>query len=211
MKAAPALAAGNAMVTKASERNSFSTLYLAELAVKVGIPLGVLIVVVGTVEAWNALSSHMCIRKISLTGSISLGRQIQTAAVKSNLKRVALELGGKSSLLILEDADLETALDGAMGSSLAMNGQVCVMSSRMYVHESIASMFVTGLKSQFEKAASACGIDPLSGLATSSPLFHHDQFARVMQFIEQGKKEAELVTDGAQIGDHDCFIHPTIF
>lgn len=210
MKAAPALAAGNVMISKASEMNPFSSLILASLAIEAGIPPGVLDVLVGAVEAGAALSSHMKIRKISFTGSVTVGKKIQTAATNSNLKRVTLELEGKSPVVVFDDADLADAIE--QGSRFLMiNGQGCVLGTRIYVQEPIVDAYLVGLKKAVEGYASSLGSDPFSMSTMSSPLYHTRQKESVMRSLEQGKKEAEVITGGGSWGDRGCFVEPTIF
>ncbi len=210
MKAAPALAAGNVIISKASEMNPFSTLLLGELAMKAGFPPGTLNVLVGGVEAGAALSSHMRIRKISFTGSVAVGKQIQIAATTSNLKRVTLELGGKSPVLVFEDADIAEAVQGA-ASFLALNGQGCILGTRIYVQERIAADFLAALKMAVEGYASTLGADPMAPTTMSGPLYHARQRDSVLKSIEQGKKEAELITGGEAWGTEGCYVKPTIF
>jgi aldehyde dehydrogenase (NAD+) len=210
MKAAPALAVGNVIITKASEMNSLSTLFLGELAIQAGFPPGTVNILLGAVEAGTALSSHMKIRKISFTGSIAVGRKIQVAAAQSNLKRVTLELGGKSPVLVFPDADLSTAIRES-ASFLALNGQGCVLGTRIYVHESIAEQFLAGLKAAVEGYGATLGANPQDPTTMSSPLYHQRQKDSVMKFIARGKEEAELVTGGESWGEKGCFVQPTLF
>ncbi|KAG8162806.1 hypothetical protein KVR01_007284 [Diaporthe batatas] len=210
-KAAPALAAGNVMVVKASETNPFSTLVAARLTTQAGIPPGVINVLVGGPEAGDALARHMRIRKISFTGSGIVGKKIQAAAAQSNLKRVTLELGGKSPLIVFDDADLAQAIQGATVALAGMNGQLCIMGSRIYVHEAVADKFVQGLKVAYEQMAATLGSDPLNKDTSTSPIFHHRQFQTVLNFLEKGKAEAELISGGSRHGDKGAYIKPTIF
>ncbi|KAF4554056.1 Aldehyde dehydrogenase-like protein 2 [Elsinoe fawcettii] len=210
MKCAPALASGNVIITKASEVNPFSTLAIAKVAVDAGIPPGVLNVLVGGAESGDALARHMKIRKISFTGSPAVGRKVQIAAAQSNLKRVTLELGGKSPFIVFDDADLQVAVQSAAGNSMLMNGQVCIMGSRMYVHKKIADAFIAGLKAAYEGAASSLGGDPFEPTTMTAPMFHQRQFNTVLEFLNKGKTEAQLVTGGEQTGK-GCYIKPTIF
>lgn len=210
MKAAPALAAGNVMISKASEMNPFSTLVLGELAIEAGMPPGTLNILVGAAEAGNALSSHMRIRKISFTGSVAVGKKIQIAATNSNLKRVTLELGGKSPVLVFDDADLDIAVENS-SAFLSLNGQGCILGTRIYVQESISEKFLEALKGRVEGYGSTLGADPLAMTTMSSPMYHHRQKESVMKAIEQGKKEAQLITGGESWGKEGCFVKPTIF
>lgn len=211
MKAAPALAAGNVVVSKVSEFNPLSSLLFGELAVKAGFPPGAMNVIVGTVEAGSALSHDMKIRKISFTGSLNVGRQVQIAAAKSNLKAVSLELGGKSPFLVFEDADLGKAVEDATTSLLTLNGQGCILATRIYVHESLAEKFVQGIKANLEGYASNLGKDPLDKQTVSSPLAHKGQLKRVLEFLEKGKDEAQLIMGGLRFGTRGCYVEPTIY
>ncbi|GAB1218550.1 hypothetical protein ATERTT37_007809 [Aspergillus terreus] len=210
MKVAPALACGNSIIIKTSELNPFSTLFMASLATKAGIPPGTFNCLVGGAAAGNALSSHMEVRKISFTGSIGVGKLIQVAAAKSNLKSVTLELGGKSPLIVFADADLEKALPAAT-LFLLMNGQGCALPTRLYVHESIADEFVAKLKSMVEEHGRSLGGDPTLSSTRSSPLYHHRQKEIVLSYIEAGSREATLLTGGKPVGDKGCYFEPTIF
>lgn len=210
MKAAPALAMGNVMIVKASEYNPFSTLFLGELTIQAGLPPGVLNFLVGTVAAGAALSSHMKIRKISFTGSTATGRKIQIAAAQSNFKRVTLELGGKSPVIIFPDADLDKAVPMSLGY-LQFNGQGCINGTRIYVHESIADAFIKSFKIKVESVGATLGSDPNDLTTTTSPVFHAAQKRSVLAHIELGKQEADLITGGNTWGDRGCYIEPTVF
>jgi len=210
MKAAPALTMGNALITKASELNPFSTLAFGELANEAGFPPGTINILVGAAEAGAALASHMQIRKISFTGSAFTGRKIQVAAAQSNLKRVTLELGGKSPVLVFDDADIDNAVANSM-SFVSLNGQGCVLGTRIYVQRGVADEFVQKLKGGVEYFAQSLGADPFNMTTMSSPLFHHRQKETVMAFLEKGKHEAELITGGDSWGTKGCFVQPTIF
>ncbi|KAH7266176.1 aldehyde dehydrogenase domain-containing protein [Fusarium solani] len=210
MKAAPALACSNSIIIKTSETNPFSTLFMTSLAIEAGIPPGALNCLVGGAEAGNALSSHMDIRKISFTGSIGVGKLIQIAAAKSNLKSVTLELGGKSPIIVFPDANLEAALLAAT-LFLLMNGQGCALPTRLYVHESIAEEFIGKVKDMVEGHAKTLGGDPTAASTYSSPLYHHRQKDVVLSYIESGKVEAKLITGGNAVGEQGCYVEPTIF
>jgi aldehyde dehydrogenase (NAD+) len=210
MKAAPAHACGNSIIIKTSETNPFSTLFMTSLAIEADIPPGALNCLVGGAEAGNALSSHMDIRKISFTGSIGVGKLIQIAAAKSNLKSVTLELGGKSPIIVFPDANLEAALPAAT-LFLLMNGQGCALPTRLYVHESIAEEFIEKVKDMVEGHAKTLGGDPTAASTYSSPLYHHRQKDVVLSYIESGKVEAKLITGGNAVGEQGCYVEPTIF
>jgi aldehyde dehydrogenase (NAD+) len=210
MKVAPAIATGNAMIVKPSEYNCFGTLYLGELATKAGIPDGLVNIISGGGDVGIALSHHPRIRKISFTGSPTIGRLIQKAAAESNLKRVTLELGGKSPVLIFQDADINNAVQHAM-AYLAFNGQGCCLGTRLIVEKPIAAQFVALLKEKTEAYASTLGVDPMSATTVSGPIFHHKQRDAVLKVLEHGQKTATLVTGGCAWGKKGCYILPTIF
>jgi len=167
-------------------------------------------VLTGAGSVGALLSSHMRVRKISFTGSVATGKKIQIAAAQSNLKRVTLELGGKSPAVIFEDADIENALTWTIKGILARSGQVCVAASRIYVHRSIADSFITAYVSRMKSAAGSLG-DPQDASVALGPLADAASFSRVRAMIERGKTEAELVVGGEQYGEKGCFIEPTVF
>ncbi|KAI0863771.1 aldehyde dehydrogenase domain-containing protein [Xylaria cubensis] len=210
MKLAPALACGNVMIIKTSETNPFSTLYMASLANEAGIPPGVINCLTGGAEAGHALAAHMKIRKISFTGSIPVGKRVQIAAAESNLKGVTLELGGKSPVIVFEDADIDKAVAGIM-NFLVMNGQGCALGTRVYVHESVAYKLISKVEDLAEMHAGTLGDDPLSESTRSSPLYHHRQKETVLSYIESGKAEATLVCGGSSVGKQGCYVQPTVF
>ncbi|KAL4861474.1 hypothetical protein BDV12DRAFT_191059 [Aspergillus spectabilis] len=199
MKAGPALATGSVIITKASEYNPLSTLYLGELATAAGIPAGVVNILVGEAECGEALSRHMKIREISFTGSITVGKKIQIAATQSNLKRVTLELGGKPPVLVFADRDLELAVQES-SSFTKLNGQGCILGTRIYVHDSISDAHAATLQS-----------DPLLPGTFSSPIFHHRRRDIVMDLLASGKEEATLLTGGSTVGSRGCYVRPTIY
>ncbi|KAI0441196.1 aldehyde dehydrogenase domain-containing protein [Xylaria telfairii] len=210
MKVAPAIAAGNAIVVKASEQNPLSSLFLAGLTKEAGFPDGAINVLTGGAEVGNALASHMKIRMISFTGSIQVGKLVQQAAARSNLKKVTLELGGKSPVIVFQDADLEKA-SKMSAAFLALNGQGCVLGTRMYVQEDVAQEMIARMKGIVEYMGSTLGSDPLDPSTLTSPLFTHRQKDVVLKFIEEGKKEATLLTGGSTVGEKGCYVQPTIF
>ncbi|KAI0466410.1 aldehyde dehydrogenase domain-containing protein [Xylaria cf. heliscus] len=210
MKVAPAIAAGNAIVLKASEQNPLSSLFLAGLTKEAGFPDGLINVLIGGAEVGNALASHMKIRMISFTGSIQVGKLVQQAAARSNLKKVTLELGGKSPVIVFQDADLEKA-SKMSAAFLALNGQGCILGTRMYVHEDVAPEMTARMKGIVEYMGTSLGSDPLDPSTLTSPLFNHRQRDVVLKYIEEGKKEATLLTGGSAVGEKGCYVQPTIF
>lgn len=151
----------------------------------------------------------MDIRKVSFTGSTSTGRAIKKAAAESNLKKVTLELGGKSPLIIFEDADLEKAVPAAAFSILVNSGQACVASSRVFVHAAIADKFIDALKIEMDRVGAAG--DPLGRGIQRGPQADKLQFDRVMGFLQEARTTGlEFVTGGGRVGDRGYFVQPTI-
>ncbi|KAF2443548.1 aldehyde dehydrogenase [Karstenula rhodostoma CBS 690.94] len=209
-KVAPALAAGNAVVYKTSEKSPFSVLVLARLVKEAGFPAGVFNIVSGDGATGALLASHMDIDKISFTGSGPSGRKIIEAAAKSNLKKVTLELGGKSPSLVFDDADIESALTGNSQGFLFNSSQVCIAASRLFVQKPIADKFIEGLKERFQGLDGAVG-DPNAPSTYIGPLADKAQLKRVLGYIEVGKSEAKLLVGGERKGDTGTFVQPTIF
>ncbi|WOL02979.1 aldehyde dehydrogenase family 2 member C4-like [Canna indica] len=210
LKVSPALAAGCTMVVKPAEQTPLSALFYAHLANKAGIPDGVINVVNGFGHtAGAALSSHMDVDKISFTGSTETGRRVMEAAAKSNLKSVSLELGGKSPLIIFDDADLDMAVALARVAIFYNKGEICVAGSRVYVQEGIYDEFV---KKAAESAQTWKVGDPFDPTVQQGPQVDKAQFDKVLSYIELGKKEgATLLTGGKPCGDTGYYIQPTIF
>lgn len=207
-KLAPALACGNTTVLKPAEQSPLSALKLGELCLEAGLPPGVVNIVTGFGEAGAALVEHEDVDKIAFTGSPEVGRIIVRASA-ATLKKVSLELGGKSPNLILADADLEAAIRGASGGVFFNQGEVCSAGSRILVDQSIYDEFLAGLT---KRAASIKVGDPLDPKTYMGPVVNDEQFERVMGYIGVGKDEgAKLVTGGDRIGDHGYFVQPTIF
>jgi len=210
VKLGPCLAAGNTAIFKASEKSPLAVLLLAPLFKEAGFPDGVVNFVSGGGATGDLLARHMQIRKISFTGSLGVGKLVLKASAESNLKRVTLELGGKSPAVIFADADLGNAVATVSQAILALSGQVCVCTSRVLVEESIVDDVVQGVKAFLEGARQVMG-DPMKKESMAGPLVDKKQFDRVMGFIEQGKKEAELITGGERNGADGLFVQPTLF
>ncbi|KAH8703856.1 Aldehyde/histidinol dehydrogenase [Talaromyces proteolyticus] len=210
LKAAPALATGNVMIIKPSEKTPLGSLAIAALFEKAGFPPGVIQVVTGPGSTGALLAGHMRIRKISFTGSVPTGKKIQQAAAQSNLKRVTLELGGKSPAVIFEDANLENALTWTINAILTRSGQLCVAASRVYVHKSIADKFIEEYVKRMKAATNEFG-DPQDPAVKLGPMVDKSQLELVKQRVEQGKSEAELLVGGAQHGETGCYMEPTVF
>lgn len=210
LKAAPALACGNVLIVKPSEKTPLGSLAAAELFAKAGFPPGVIQVLTGPGSTGQLLAEHMRIRKVSFTGSIPTGKKIQAAAANSNLKRVTLELGGKSPAVIFDDANLDNALTWTINAILARSGQVCIAATRLYVQKGIADEFIKKYVERMKAAADDLG-DPQDMSVKLGPLVDEAQFERVKGMIERGRNEAELVVGGVRHGETGCFMEPTVF
>lgn len=209
-KAAPALATGNVLIVKPSEKTPLGSLALAPLFEQAGFPKGCIQVITGAGETGALLSSHMRIRKVSFTGSIPTGKKIQAAAAQSNLKRVTLELGGKSPAVIFDDCNLDNAITWTINAILARSGQVCVAATRVYVQKSISEKFIEKYVEKMKAAASDLG-DPQDPSVKMGPLVDAGQLERVKAMVMRGKEEAEFVVGGVQHGETGCYMEPTVF
>jgi aldehyde dehydrogenase (NAD+) len=207
-KLAPALACGCTVVLKPAEQSPLSALRIGELALEAGIPPGVVNIVTGFGETGAALVEHPDVDKIAFTGSPEVGRIIVRASA-GTLKKVSLELGGKSPNIILADADLDAAVRGASGGVFFNQGEVCSAGSRILVERGIYDSFVDGLH---ERATTIKVGDPLDPDVYMGPVVSDEQFDRVLSYIDIGKGEgAKLVAGGSRIGDKGYFVQPTIF
>lgn len=210
MKSAPALAAGCTVVIKPAEQTPLSALYYAHLSKRAGLPDGVLNVVPGKgPTAGAAICSHMDIDKVCFTGSTEVGRLVMQAAATSNLKPVSLELGGKSPLLIFNDADVDKASDLALRGVFYNKGEVCVSSSRIFVQDGIYDALVEKL---IEKVKTWVVGDPFDPRSRHGPQVDEKQFEKILSYIEHGKREgATLLNGGKRAGNKGYYIEPTIF
>ena len=207
-KVAPALAAGCTTVLKPAEQTPLTALRLGELALEAGLPEGVLNVITGGGETGAALVDHPDVDKLAFTGSTAVGREIGAKAGGA-LKRVTLELGGKSPNIILPDADLEVAIKGAYQAIYYNAGQNCNAGSRLFVHRDQYDDVVGGLVEAAGRARLGPGLDPDTRLG---PLISAEQEERVLGYIAAGKAEgAELVTGGKKHGEDGWFVEPTLF
>jgi aldehyde dehydrogenase (NAD+) len=206
----PALACGNTVVLKPAEQTPITALRVAKLAQEVGFPDGVVNVVPGYgPTAGAALSGHMDVDKVAFTGETTTGKIIMTAAAQSNLKRVSLELGGKSPNIVFSDADMDAAIEGAYFGLFFNQGQCCCAASRIYVEERIYEEFVERM---LLKAKSRKVGDPFEPGVEQGPQVSQEQFDRVMSYINAGNKEgAKMLTGGARVGSRGFFIEPTVF
>ncbi|GAB7387736.1 aldehyde dehydrogenase family protein [Bacillaceae bacterium] len=208
-KVAPALAAGNTVVFKPSEWTPLTMLKFCELLKAVGLPEGVFNLVLGDGRAGGRIVAHPDVDKISFTGGSATGRRIYEECARS-LKRVSLELGGKSPLLVFADADLHAAVDWALFGAFFNQGQVCVASSRLLVQRKIFPSFVEALRERSQRLRIG---DPLDEKTEMGPLVSEAHLKKVMSYIELGKREgAQLLAGGTRIGGWPgYFLTPTVF
>jgi aldehyde dehydrogenase (NAD+) len=212
-KVAPALACGNTVVLKPAEQTPLSALELAAIATEVGIPAGVLNVVPGPgTSAGAALVRHADVDKIAFTGSTEVGRTVMREAADT-LKKISLELGGKSPNIVLQDADLDAAARGSFAAIFYNAGQCCTAGSRLLVHESVHDELVERIA---ERARRMTPGDPLDPKTRYGPLISEAQLARVLGYIERGRAGgAELVTGGQRAPfdgeERGYWVEPTIF
>ncbi len=210
-KGAPALAAGNAMVFKPSEVTPLGALKIAEILIEAGAPKGVYNVIQGDRETGPLLVSHPEVAKVSLTGSVPTGRKVAGAAA-SQLKHVTMELGGKSPIVVFDDADIDSAISGAMLGNFYSTGQVCSNGTRVFVHTAIKETFLARLKARTE--AILIG-DPQDEATQMGPMVSLAQREKVLSYIDKGKAEgATLITGGGipnSVTGEGFYIQPTVF
>jgi aldehyde dehydrogenase (NAD+) len=206
----PALASGCTLVLKPAEQTPLTALRVAQLAQEAGFPNGVINVVPGFgPTAGAALTRHMDVDKVAFTGETSTGQLIMEAAAKSNLKRVSLELGGKSPNIVFADADIDAAVDGAYFGLFFNQGQCCCAGSRLFVEQSIHDEFVAKL---VQRAKSQKVGDPFDPETTQGPQITREQQERVLSFIDSGKKEgATIHCGGGKPNLPGYFVEPTVF
>jgi aldehyde dehydrogenase (NAD+) len=206
----PALASGCTLVLKPAEQTPLTALRVAQLAQEAGFPNGVINVVPGFgPTAGAALTRHMDVDKVAFTGETSTGQLIMEAAAKSNLKRVSLELGGKSPNIVFADADIDAAVEGAYFGLFFNQGQCCCAGSRLFVEQSIHDEFVAKL---VQRAKSQKVGDPFDPETTQGPQITREQQERVLSFIDSGKKEgATIHCGGGKPNLPGYFVEPTVF
>jgi aldehyde dehydrogenase (NAD+) len=209
-KLAPALATGNTVVMKPAEQTPLSALRIGELIVEAGFPPGVVNLLPGFgPTAGAAIARHMDVDKVAFTGSTEVGHLIMEAAAKSNLKRVTLELGGKSPNIVFADTDLDDAVEGAHFGLFFNHGQCCCAGSRVFVEEKIYDQFV---EKSGARARSRTVGDPFDPNTEQGPQVDDAQFEKVMGYIQSGKNDgAKLVCGGERVGNRGYFIQPTVF
>lgn len=208
-KIAPALACGCTVVLKPAELTPLSAHLLGEIALEAGLPAGALNIVPGIGrEIGTALVEHPDVDKISFTGSPAVGKAIMRGAA-GNLKRISLELGGKSANIVFEDADLDMAVKAAAAAIFFNAGQVCSAGSRILVHERVYDEFVDRLAARAQALRMG---DPADATTALGPVISEGQMNKILDYIEIGKAEgARLVTGGHRVGDTGYFIEPTVF
>ena len=207
-KLGPALATGCTVVLKPAEQTPLSALLLGELVMEAGFPEGVVNIVPGYGEtAGAALAAHPKVDKIAFTGSTEVGKLIVQAAT-GNLKKVSLELGGKSPNVVYKDADLEAAIPGAASAIFFNHGQCCCAGSRLYVEKPVFDRVVEGVAEQAKKINVGSGLDPKTQMG---PLVSQEQLSRVCGYLEAGFSEgAKAVVGGQRKGDKGYFVEPTV-
>jgi aldehyde dehydrogenase (NAD+) len=209
-KIAPCIAAGNTLIIKPPELAPLSALHLAKLVVEAGLPPGVINVLPGLgTRAGSALAHHMQIRKIAFTGSTLTGRAILKASAESNLKKVSLELGGKSPGIIFDDADFEEAVKwAAIGITLG-EGEICAAGSRIYVQDTVYEKFLKAFSDQCKQATPG---DPLVSGTNKGPLISDQQREKVSKYIETAKANGTpLLHGGNRIGNTNAIENTAFF
>jgi aldehyde dehydrogenase (NAD+) len=210
-KLGPALACGCTIVMKPAEQTPLTTLRFGELAVEAGIPAGVLNILTGGPEVGKAMVRHVGIDKIAFTGSTAVGKEIMKGAANT-LKRVTLELGGKSPNIVFADADIDGAVKGAINGIFYGKGEVCNAGSRLFVEEKVKDEFLEKLVGRAEKMQPGDPLDPKTRLGA---IVSQEQMQTVLGYIEAGKKDgAKLIAGGNRVcvdGGKGYFLEPTIF
>jgi len=211
-KSAPALACGNAMIFKPSEVTPLTASYLAEAFKEAGLPDGVFNVVQGDARVGRALVAHPGIKKVSLTGEAGTGRIIMREAA-ATLKHVTLELGGKSPLIVFDDAKITNAVSGALLGNFYSAGEVCSNGTRVFVHRKVKDQFLAELKARAERMVIGDPLDPATHVGA---LISTDHMEKVLSYIERGKAEgAKVLTGGVRVTTGSlgkgAFVAPTVF
>ena len=207
-KAAPALACGNAMVFKPSETTPLCALKVAEILHAAGLPAGLFNVIQGLGDVGASLATDLRVDKVSLTGSLSTGRKVYAAAAEG-MRNVTMELGGKSPLIIFDDANLEDAVSGAILANFYSSGQICSNGTRVFVQKGIKAAFLTRLMERVGKAILG---DPMDEATNFGPMVSQRQRGIVEDFISKGKEEgARLICGGKRLDQPGFWITPVIF
>ncbi|MGM0522112.1 MAG: betaine-aldehyde dehydrogenase [Pseudomonadota bacterium] len=212
-KAAPALAAGNAIVFKPSEVTPLTTMKLAEIFTEAGLPDGVFNVVQGDGRVGAMLTGHKGIDKVSFTGEAGTGKKVMSAAAESTLKDVTMELGGKSPLIVFADADLDRAADAAMMANFYSSGQICTNGTRVFVEASVKDAFEAKLVERVKRINAG---DPMDPAVNFGPLVSFEHQEKVLSYIALGKEQGARVLVGGDAWNNDAFANgawaaPTVF
>jgi aldehyde dehydrogenase (NAD+) len=209
-KLGPALATGCTVVMKPAEQTPLSALRVGELILEAGFPPGVVNLLPGFgPTAGQAITRHPQIEKVAFTGSTEVGRLVMEGAAQSNLKRVTLELGGKSPNIVFADADLDAAIEGAYFGLFFNQGQCCCAGSRLFVERSVYDQFVARMA---EKTRTRKVGDPFDPTTEQGPQVSDEQFGKVMSYIDSGRTDgAKLLCGGGRVGEQGYFIEPTVF
>jgi aldehyde dehydrogenase (NAD+) len=209
-KLGPALATGCTVVMKPAEQTPLSALRVGELALEAGFPPGVLNLLPGYgPTAGAALARHMDVDKVAFTGSTEVGHLVMKAAAESNLKRVTLELGGKSPNIVFADADMDKAVEGSHFALFFNQGQCCCAGSRTFVEDKVYDEFVQRSAARAKKRTVG---NPFDKNTEQGPQVDQEQFTKVMGYIDSGKQQkAKLMAGGNRVGDKGFFIEPTVF
>jgi phenylacetaldehyde dehydrogenase len=207
-KIAPALAAGCTIVLKPAEQTPLSALRLGQLIQEAGFPDGVVNILTGFGEtAGAALAAHPDVDKVAFTGSTEVGKLIVQAAA-GNLKKVSLELGGKSPAIVFPDADMDVAISGTSSAIFFNMGQCCTAGSRLYAHKRVFDQLMQGVADRAGQIRVGHGLDPQTQLG---PLVSDEQFKRVTGYLDAGRQQgAKVVTGGSRVGDQGYFVQPTV-
>lgn len=207
-KLAPALAAGNTVILKPAQQTPLSALLLGEIFCEAGFPPGVVNIVTGFGDAGAALAAHDGVDKIAFTGSTEVGKRVVDAA-RGNLKKVSLELGGKSPNVVFADADFEPAVAGSLNAWLFNHGQCCVAGTRLFVEDKIFGDFTDAVADAASKVKIGHGLDTTTELG---PLISQEQFDKVTGYLRDGLADgARALTGGKRHGDTGFFVEPTVF
>ena len=207
-KGAPALACGNAMIFKPSEITPLCALKIAEILVEAGLPCGLFNVIQGSGVIGSALVSDPRIDKVSLTGSVATGKKVYAAAA-SEMKHVTMELGGKSPLIIFDDANIDNSVSGAILANFYSSGQICSNGTRVFVQRNILENFLSQLTARLSLVIIG---DPQDESTTFGPMVSKQQLDIVLGYFEKGKKEgARLISGGKAIAGNGFFVEPTVF
>ncbi|MBS9780407.1 MAG: betaine-aldehyde dehydrogenase [Moraxellaceae bacterium] len=211
-KSAPALASGNAMIFKPSEVTPLTALKLAEIFTEAGLPNGVFNVVQGDYRVGQALSEHPEIAKVSFTGSVPTGKKVMASSALSSLKEVTMELGGKSPLIICDDADINKSADIAMMANFYSTGQVCTNGTRVFVPKAMQAEFEQAIIERVKRIKVG---NPLDEEINMGPLVSFAHMEKVLSYIEKGKNEARLLIGGERLQEGElakgAFVAPTVF